>query len=94
MIVGENTREDDIDVNIVKEKKLTNIRSSTADEGVHLFPVHRKSLEQALEWVREDELLEVTPDSLQDAQARPAGGPAPQVLAEGVRPNRAGSPRP
>ena len=64
MIVGENTREEDIDVNIVKEKKLTNMRSSTSDEGVYLFPVRRMSLEQALEWVREDELLEVTPHSL------------------------------
>lgn len=64
MIVGENTREEDIDVNIVKEKRLTNMRSSTSDEGVYLFPVHRMSLEQALEWVREDELLEVTPGSL------------------------------
>jgi GTP-binding protein len=64
MIVGENTREEDIDVNIVKEKRLTNMRSSTSEEGVHLFPVHRLSLEQALEWVREDELLEVTPGSL------------------------------
>jgi GTP-binding protein len=64
MIVGENTREEDIDVNVVKEKRLTNMRSSTSEEGVHLFPVHRMSLEQALEWVREDELLEVTPRSL------------------------------
>jgi GTP-binding protein len=64
MVVGENSREQDIDVNIVKEKKLTNMRSSTAEEGVHLLPAHRKTLEQALEWVREDELLEVTPQSL------------------------------
>ncbi|HVP15686.1 MAG TPA: translational GTPase TypA [Terriglobales bacterium] len=64
MVVGENTREEDIDVNIVKEKRLTNMRSSTSEEGVYLFPVHRMSLEQALEWVREDELLEVTPHSL------------------------------
>ncbi len=64
MIVGENTREEDIDVNIVKEKRLTNMRSSTSEEGVHLFPVRRLSLEQALEWVRDDELLEVTPASL------------------------------
>ena len=64
MIVGENTREEDIDVNIVKEKRLTNMRSSTSEEGVYLFPVRRMSLEQALEWVREDELLEVTPGSL------------------------------
>jgi GTP-binding protein len=64
MIAGENSREQDIDVNIVREKKLTNIRSSTAEEAVHLNPVHKMSLEQALEWIREDELLEVTPSSL------------------------------
>jgi GTP-binding protein len=64
MVVGENSREEDIDVNIVKEKKLTNMRASTAEEGIHLLPVHRLSLEQALEWIREDELLEVTPKSL------------------------------
>jgi len=64
MIVGENSREEDIDVNIVKEKKLTNMRASTSEEGIHLLPAHRMSLEQALEWIREDELLEVTPASL------------------------------
>jgi GTP-binding protein len=64
MVVGENAREEDIDVNIVKEKKLTNMRASTAEEGIHLLPARRLSLEQALEWIREDELLEVTPESL------------------------------
>ena len=64
MIIGENAREEDIDANVVKEKKLTNMRASTSEEGIHLMPVHRPSLEQALEWVREDELLEVTPQSL------------------------------
>jgi len=64
MVVGENSREEDIDVNIVKEKRLTNMRASTSEEGIHLLPVHRMSLEQALEWIREDELLEVTPQSL------------------------------
>jgi GTP-binding protein len=64
MVVGENAREEDIDVNIVKEKKLTNMRASTSEESIHLLPAHRKSLEQALEWIREDELLEVTPKSL------------------------------
>jgi GTP-binding protein len=64
MIVGENAREEDIDVNIVKEKKLTNMRSSTSEEGVHLLPARRLTLEHALEWIREDELLEVTPASL------------------------------
>ena len=64
MIIGENAREEDMDVNIVKEKKLTNMRASTSDESVHLMPAHRMSLEQALEWVREDEFLEVTPTGL------------------------------
>jgi GTP-binding protein len=64
MIVGENAREEDIDVNIVKEKKLTNMRASTSEEGIQLLPARKLSLEQALEWIREDELLEVTPSSL------------------------------
>jgi GTP-binding protein len=64
MIVGEHSRENDLDVNITKEKKLTNIRSSTSDEAVRLVPPRRMSLEQCLEWIREDELLEVTPQSL------------------------------
>jgi len=63
-IVGENSRDSDMDVNITKEKKLTNMRSSTADEGVKLTPPRIMNLEQSLEWVREDELLEVTPHAL------------------------------
>jgi len=63
-VVGENSRETDMDVNITKEKKLTNMRSSTADEAVKLTPPRSMSLEQCLEWIREDELLEVTPKSL------------------------------
>jgi GTP-binding protein len=77
MIVGENTREEDIDVNIVREKKLTNMRASTSEESIHLLPVHRLSLEQALEWIREDELLEVTPASLRLRK---------RVLAGNIRP--------
>ncbi len=64
MVVGENSREQDIDVNVVKEKRLTNVRASTAEEGIHLKPARKLSLEQALEWVRDDELLEVTPANL------------------------------
>ena len=64
MIVGEHSRDNDLDVNITKEKKLTNMRSSTSDEGVKLTPPRVMNLEQCLEWVREDELLEVTPKSL------------------------------
>ncbi|HUY58240.1 MAG TPA: translational GTPase TypA [Solirubrobacteraceae bacterium] len=61
MIVGENSRADDLDVNAVKEKHLTNIRSSTADELVRLVPKRELSLDQALEFLREDESVEVTP---------------------------------
>jgi GTP-binding protein len=61
MIVGENSRSDDMDVNITKEKKLTNIRSSTGEELERLVPPRRLSLEQALEFCREDECVEVTP---------------------------------
>ena len=61
MIVGENSRADDMDVNPTKEKKLTNMRSSTGDELVRLIPHRQLSLEQALEFCREDECVEVTP---------------------------------
>ncbi|OGL12425.1 MAG: GTP-binding protein TypA [Candidatus Rokubacteria bacterium RIFCSPLOWO2_02_FULL_72_37] len=64
MIVGENSRDNDMDVNITKEKKLTNMRASTADEATKLTPPRLMNLEQCLEWIREDELLEVTPKSL------------------------------
>jgi GTP-binding protein len=61
MIVGENARAEDLDVNATKEKKLTNMRSSTADELVRLIPPRPLSLEQALEFIRTDECVEVTP---------------------------------
>jgi GTP-binding protein len=64
MIVGENARSDDLDVNASKEKKLTNMRSSTADELVRLIPPRPLSLEQALELIRDDECVEVTPRSI------------------------------
>jgi GTP-binding protein len=64
MIVGENSRPADLDVNIVKEKKLTNMRASTADEAIRLVPPRLLNLEQALEFIREDELVEVTPKSI------------------------------
>jgi GTP-binding protein len=64
MIVGENSRADDMDVNITKEKKLTNIRSSTGEELERLIPPRKLSLEQALEFCREDECVEVTPTSV------------------------------
>jgi GTP-binding protein len=61
MIVGENSRSGDLDVNATKEKKLTNMRSSTADELVRLIPPRLLSLEQSLEFLGDDECVEVTP---------------------------------
>ncbi|MGH9883303.1 MAG: translational GTPase TypA, partial [Pyrinomonadaceae bacterium] len=64
MIIGENARAVDLDVNSVKEKKLTNMRASTADEALRLVPVKELSLEQALEFIGDDELVEVTPQTI------------------------------
>jgi GTP-binding protein len=64
MIVGENARDADLNVNIIKEKKLTNMRASTADEAIRLVPPKILNLEQALEFIREDEFVEVTPKSI------------------------------
>ncbi|MBI3894301.1 MAG: translational GTPase TypA [Acidobacteria bacterium] len=64
MIIGENARDKDLDVNIVKEKKQTNMRASTADEAIRLVPPRILNLEQAIEFIREDELVEVTPKSI------------------------------
>jgi GTP-binding protein len=64
MIVGENARTADLDVNIVKEKKLTNMRASTADEAIRLVPPRILNLEQAIEFIRDDEFVEVTPASI------------------------------
>ena len=77
MIVGENSREADIDVNITKEKKLTNMRASTADEAIRLVPRRVLTLENAIEFIAEDEFVEVTPKSIRlrkkvlDAKQRP-----------------------
>jgi GTP-binding protein len=64
MIVGENSRADDMDVNITKEKKLTNVRASSADNFEKIVPPRKLSLEQSLEFCREDECVEVTPDAV------------------------------
>ncbi|MGE5645134.1 MAG: translational GTPase TypA [Acidobacteriota bacterium] len=64
MIVGENAKDADIDVNIVKEKKLTNMRASTADEAIRLVPPRILNLEAAIEFIRDDEYVEVTPQSI------------------------------
>ncbi|MDT8318748.1 MAG: translational GTPase TypA [bacterium] len=79
MIVGENSRENDLDVNVTKEKKLSNMRSSGADESLQLVPPKLFSLEEALEFLAEDELLEVTPHSMRLRK---------RVLQAGKRPKK------
>jgi GTP-binding protein len=64
MIIGENSRDNDLDVNAVREKKLTNMRASTADDAIRLVPFRTLNLEQAIEFIAEDEFVEVTPKSL------------------------------
>jgi GTP-binding protein len=64
MIIGENAKEDDLDVNVVREKKLTNMRASTADEAIRLVPFRQLNLEQAIEFIADDEFVEITPKSL------------------------------
>jgi GTP-binding protein len=64
MIVGENVRTDDMDVNVCKEKKLTNMRTTSSDENIKLEPPRQITLELALEFIEDDELIEVTPDAI------------------------------
>ena len=64
MVIGENSRADDMDVNITKEKKLTNMRASSSDEFQALTPPRQLSLEECLEFAREDECVEVAPNAV------------------------------
>jgi len=64
MIIGENAKDDDLEVNAVREKKLTNMRASTADEAIRLVPFRQLNLEQAIEFIADDEFVEITPKSL------------------------------
>jgi len=79
MVIGENARASDMDVNVTKEKKQTNMRSSGADEAVRLIPPRRLGLEQAIEWINEDELVEVTPHSIRIRK---------RILPANMRPKR------
>jgi GTP-binding protein len=89
MIVGENSRAEDLDVNAVKEKHLTNMRSSTADELVRLVPKRELSLDQALEFLRADECVEVTPHAVRLRKTVLDSG-ARRKLARSGQPARAG----
>ena len=64
MIVGENAREQDMQVNVCKTKHLTNMRASGADEAIRLEPPHLLTLEQAIEWIGDNEYVEITPDNI------------------------------
>jgi GTP-binding protein len=88
MIVGENARPDDLDVNAVKEKHLTNMRSANADVLVRLVPARRLSLDQALEFLREDECVEVTPEAVRLRKVELHGG----TRVKQARRARAGAP--
>ena len=96
MIVGENSRSDDMDVNITKEKKLTNMRSSSADSFEAIVPPRKLSLEQSLEFCRDDECVEVTPEAVRIRKVEPgraASAPAPRAApstADACRFRRAG----
>ena len=79
MIAGENARAVDLDVNAIKEKKLTNMRASTSEEAMRLVPAKELSLEQALEFIADDELVEVTPQTIRLRK---------RVLAANMRPKR------
>ena len=80
MIIGENSRPNDMDVNVTKEKKQTNMRASTADEAIRLIPPRQLSLEQAIEFINDDELVEVTPRTIRLRK---------RILASNMRPKRA-----
>jgi GTP-binding protein len=79
MIIGENSRPNDMDVNVTKEKKQTNMRASTADEAIRLIPPRKLGLEQAIEFINDDELVEVTPKTIRVRK---------RILASNMRPKR------
>jgi GTP-binding protein len=78
MIIGENARPNDMDVNVTKEKKQTNMRASTADEAIRLIPARRLSLEQSIEFINDDELVEVTPKNIRLRKKILAGNQRPR----------------
>src|SRR5262245_7043658 len=82
MLIGENSRANDLDVNVTKEKKQTNMRASTADEAVRLIPPRKLGLEQAIEFINDDELVEVTPKSIRLRKKTLASNQRPKKAAE------------
>ncbi len=84
MVIGENSRDNDLDVNCVREKKLTNMRASTADDAIRLVPFRQLNLEQAIDFIADDEYVEVTPKSLRLRKKilQPNRRPRKHVLVE------------
>lgn len=82
MIIGENSRDNDLDVNVTKEKKLTNMRAASADDTIQLIPPRILNLEQALEFIREDELVEVTPQSIRLRKKVLEANKRPKIIKE------------
>jgi GTP-binding protein len=82
MLIGENSRPADMDVNVTKEKKQTNMRASSADEAIRLIPPRRLGLEQAVEFINDDELVEVTPVSIRLRKKILASNQRPKALKE------------
>jgi GTP-binding protein len=80
MVIGENARQSDMDVNVTKEKKQTNMRASSADEAIRLVPPRKLGLEQAIEFINDDELVEITPSSIRLRK---------RILAANMRPKPA-----
>ena len=78
-MIGENSRDNDLDVNVTKEKKQTNMRASSADEAIRLVPPHIMGLELAIEFINDDELVEVTPKNIRLRK---------RILASNMRPKK------
>ncbi len=84
MIVGENTREGDMNINVCREKKLTNMRASGSDDAINLEPPRKFSLEQAMEYIAEDELLEITPHNIKNEEKRTGQNQEKKVAYSGT----------
>ena len=79
MLIGENSRNNDLDVNVCKEKKQTNMRASSADEAIRIIPPRKLGLRGAIEFINDDELVEITPKSIRLRK---------RILAQNQRPRR------
>jgi GTP-binding protein len=91
MVVGENSRDNDMDVNITKEKKQTNMRAAGSDDTLQIVPPRAMTLEDAIEFIREDELVEVTPVSVRLRKKILKAGARPKPVKDGAPGKKRGS---